>query len=63
MAEVEMLDTMVVWIENSLSMLLTKKVQRMDGKVVEGDVSIYWAGTVLRIDLKPAAKNGETKWL
>lgn len=45
MAEVEMLDTLVVWIENSLSMLLTKKVQRMDGRVVEGDVSIYWAGS------------------
>lgn len=63
MAEVEMLDTMVVWIESLLPTLLTKKIQRMDGRVVEGDISIYWAGTVLRIDLKPAAKNGETKWL
>jgi hypothetical protein len=29
-------------------------VKRMDGEVHEGSVTAYWAGSVLRIDLKPA---------
>ena len=41
------------WIENILPTLLQHGVKRIDGTVEEGDVSAYWAGSVLRIDLKP----------
>lgn len=45
--------TIVQWIEKMLPVLLSKSVSRMDGETKEGTVTAYWAGSVLRIDLKP----------
>ena len=42
------------WLRNgALEMLMTKKVKKLEQDVAEGEVTAYWAGTVLRIDLKP----------
>lgn len=41
------------WLTQVLPLLIGKQVRRIDGYVAEGDVTIYWAGSVLRIDLKP----------
>ena len=45
--------SLVEWLEQVVPLLLTHQVRRIDGYVVEGEVSVYWAGPVLRIDLKP----------
>ena len=36
-----------------LPLLMDKTVDRLDRECVEGKVTAYWAGSVLRIDLKP----------
>jgi hypothetical protein len=46
-------DKLREWLDNVLPLLLSKSVKRIDGQVAEGEVTAYWAGTVLRIDLKP----------
>ncbi len=43
------------WLAQVLPLLLCRATKRVDGVVIEGDVSAYWAGSVLRIDLKPEA--------
>lgn len=37
----------------ALEILLTKKAKKLEQDVAEGEVTAYWAGGVLRIDLKP----------
>ena len=34
-------------------LLLEKTVKKVETHVFEGEVSIYWAGTIIRMDLKP----------
>jgi len=46
--------TLSQWLTSVMPTLLAKTVSRIDGIVVEGNVSAYWAGTVIRIDLKVA---------
>ena len=41
------------WLVQILPLLLCGATKRIDGVVIEGAVSAYWAGSVLRIDLKP----------
>lgn len=41
------------FIEKVLPLLLDHTVERIDRECVEGKVTAYWAGSVLRIDLKP----------
>lgn len=45
--------TLAEWLEEVLPLLLSHKVTKLEAKLDEGDVTAYWAGTVLRIDLKP----------
>ena len=46
-------ENLIEWLGNVLPTLMTHKVKKMEAEVTEGEVSAYWAGTVLRIDLKP----------
>lgn len=46
--------TLTEWLNAVMPSLLSHAVKRVDGSVVEGDVTAYWAGTILRIDLKPS---------
>ena len=48
--------TLTEFIEKNLDALLMDGVTRLDGNVDKGEVTMYWVGTVLRIDLKPEAK-------
>ena len=45
------------WLIEVMPLLLNHTVEKIEGEVisekVEGSVSAYWAGAVLRIDLKP----------
>lgn len=49
--------TLSEWLIEVMPLLLNHSVEKIEGKVVnekiEGSVSAYWAGTVLRIDFKP----------
>jgi hypothetical protein len=47
------METLAKWIEDTLPLLLEKKVDKIEGAVIEGKISAYWAGSVLRIDIKP----------
>ena len=42
--------------EKVLPLLLTHTVERLDKELEVGKVTAYWAGTVLRIDIKPVAE-------
>ena len=44
--------TLLEFIDTTLPLLMNTPTQRLDAKVDEGDVSVYWAGRVLRIDLR-----------
>ena len=49
-------DFLLTWLSNgALKMLLTKQVSKLEQDFAEGKVTAYWAGTVLRIDVKPKA--------
>ena len=45
--------TLAEWLAQTLPLLMNRQIRRIDGYVTEGDVIAYWAGSVLRIDLKP----------
>jgi len=41
------------FIKEVMPILLKRLATKIENEVVEGSVSAYWTGTVLRIDLKP----------
>jgi hypothetical protein len=41
------------WLDEVLPILLAHKARRMDGSVDIGEVSLYWVGPMLRLDIKP----------
>lgn len=44
-------------IEKSLPILESRTIEKIEGKVEEGEVKIYWCGTIIRIDLKPRERD------
>lgn len=45
--------TLVDFIITVYPLLITHTVERMDAECVEGKVTTYWAGSIIRIDIKP----------
>lgn len=45
--------TLLEFMQKVLPLLLDHTMDRVDRECVEGKVSAYWAGTVLRVDVKP----------
>ena len=41
------------WIKENLWQLVNKKVMRLDVSFPEATIKMYWAGTIIRIDIKP----------
>lgn len=56
---------LIEYLKSILPLLLEKTVTRVDREIVEEDyiykVTAYWAGTVIRIDVKPQTKE-EAIW-
>jgi hypothetical protein len=48
--------TLSEFFDKILPLLLAHTVDRIDKDLTIGKVTAYWAGTVLRIDIKPNAK-------
>ncbi len=48
--------TLIEWIEYIYPVIAEKKAKRSDAEVEEGTVKMYWAGTIIRIDIKPDQK-------
>ena len=46
--------TLAEFFEAVLPLLLNHTLDRVDKELTIGKVSAYWAGSVLRIDIKPA---------
>lgn len=45
--------TLIEFMQKVLPLLFDHTMERVDRECVEGKVSAYWAGSVLRIDIKP----------
>jgi hypothetical protein len=41
------------WIENMWPMLEKKQVNKVEASLSNCEAQMYWAGTIIRIDLKP----------
>lgn len=44
---------LVEWVNQVLPVMYSKVVVKVEATVTEGEVKMYWAGTIIRIDLKP----------
>ncbi len=47
------------WISQNLPAVLSREIERMEADLRNASVKMYWAGTVLRIDIKPKTKKQE----
>lgn len=45
--------TFIEFLDMALPLLINRNVLKVEHDVVEGHVMAYWAGTVIRFDLKP----------
>jgi ribosomal protein L21E len=48
------MDAYLKWIQENLQILLDKKAKKLGATLIEGEITTYWAGNVLRIDIKPS---------
>lgn len=43
----------ITFLREMLPLLFKKLVNKVEQETLEGNVKIYWAGTIIRIDIKP----------
>ena len=48
--------TLKEWVEHYYPVIKKLDIKKIDGEVEEGTVKMYWAGTIIRIDIKPDKK-------
>ena len=49
----EMKESLKNWINEMLPLFLSQKLNKIEAELSEGKVTAYWAGSIIRIDIKP----------
>ncbi len=49
----EIIESLTNWLKKVYPLLDTHAVEKLEADLVIGKVTAYWAGTIIRIDVKP----------